>query len=185
MTKKTLNDKCFQLSCVPILTHVLLAPEFIKSFGAKARIFLLALQWHHNGHDGILNHLLLKCLLNRLFRRRSKKTSKLHVTGLCAGNSPVTGEFPAQRASNAKNISNWWRHPRVTKYHQPWYWLFQVDAWLPWGSILTIWAVSVSRSDRKCRYNRKKSPFTGNYEEKNLQITDGYWTEQWWILDID
>ena len=31
-------------------------------------------------------------------RRRSKKTSKLRVTGLCEGNSPVTGEFPAQRA---------------------------------------------------------------------------------------
>ena len=45
-----------------------------------------------------------------LFRRRSKKTSKLRVTGLCAGNSPLTGEFPAQRASNAKNVSIWWRH---------------------------------------------------------------------------
>ena len=30
------------------------------------------------------------------------KISKLHVTGLCAGISPVTGEFPAQRASNAE-----------------------------------------------------------------------------------
>ena len=43
--------------------------------------------------------------LSRLFRRRSKKTSKLRVTGLCAGNSPVTGEFPAQMASNAENFS--------------------------------------------------------------------------------
>ena len=42
-------------------------------------------------------------------RRRSKKTSKLRVTGLCEGNSPVTGEFPAQRASNAENVSIWWR----------------------------------------------------------------------------
>ena len=42
--------------------------------------------------------------LNRLFRRRSKKTSKLRVTGLCAGNSPVTGEFPAQMASNEENF---------------------------------------------------------------------------------
>ena len=25
-------------------------------------------------------------------------------------NSPVTGEFPAQRASNAENVSIWWRH---------------------------------------------------------------------------
>ena len=31
-----------------------------------------------------------------------KKTSKLRVTGVCAGNSPMTGEFPAQRASNAE-----------------------------------------------------------------------------------
>ena len=39
-----------------------------------------------------------------------KKTSKLRVTGFCVGNSPVTGEFPAQRASNADNVSIWWRH---------------------------------------------------------------------------
>ena len=50
------------------------------------------------------------CLVYRLFRRRSKKTSKLCVTALCAGNSPVTGEFPAQRASSAENGSIWWRH---------------------------------------------------------------------------
>ena len=43
-------------------------------------------------------------------RRRSKKTSKLRVTGPCEGNSPVTGEFPAPRASNAENVSIWWRH---------------------------------------------------------------------------
>ena len=33
-------------------------------------------------------------------RRRSKKISKLRVTGLREGNSSLTGEFPAQRASN-------------------------------------------------------------------------------------
>ena len=49
-------------------------------------------------------------------RRRSKKTSKLRVTGLWAGNSSVTGESPAQRASNAKNLSIWWRH-RVFRQH--------------------------------------------------------------------
>ena len=35
-------------------------------------------------------------------RRRSKKTSKLSANGLCVGNSPVTGEFPAQMASTAE-----------------------------------------------------------------------------------
>ena len=64
----------------------------------------------YNERDGVPNHQPLDCLLNHLFRRRSKKTSKLRVTGLCAGNSPVTGEFPTQRASNAENVSIWWRH---------------------------------------------------------------------------
>ena len=46
------------------------------------------LHWRHNDHDGVSNHQPHGCLLNRLFRRRSKKTSKLRVTGLCVGNSP-------------------------------------------------------------------------------------------------
>ena len=54
-----------------------------------------------------------RMFINRLFRRRSKKTSKFRVTGLCEGNSPVTGEFPAQRANNVEIISIWWR------YHEP------------------------------------------------------------------
>ena len=69
------------------------------------------LQWHHNERDGVSNHQPHDCLLNRLFRRRSNRTSKLRVTGLCAGNSPVTGELPAQKASNTENVSIWWRHP--------------------------------------------------------------------------
>ena len=69
-----------------------------------------SLRWRHNGRDSVSNHQPHDCLLNGLFRRRSKKTSKLYVTGLCAGNSPGTGEFPAQMASNAENVSIWWRH---------------------------------------------------------------------------
>ena len=70
----------------------------------------ISLEWCHNEHDSISNHHPHDCLLNRLSRHRSKKTSKLHVTCLCAGNSPGTGEFPAQRASNKENVSIWWRH---------------------------------------------------------------------------
>ena len=53
-----------------------------------------ALLWCHNGCDGVSNHQPQDCLLNRLFRCRSKKTPKLRVIGLCEGNSPVTSEFP-------------------------------------------------------------------------------------------
>ena len=64
----------------------------------------ISLQWCHNGRDGVSNHRRLGCLLNRLLRRRSKKTSKLRVAGLYMEHPPVTGEFPAQRVSNAENI---------------------------------------------------------------------------------
>ena len=74
------------------------------------QICVFPLQWRHNGSDGVSNHRRIYWLFNRLFRHISKKTSKFRVTGLCEGNSPVTGEFPAQRASNAENVSIWWRH---------------------------------------------------------------------------
>ena len=45
---------------------------------------------------------------------RSKKISKPRFTGLCMRNSPVTGDFPAQRANNAENVSIWWRHHGFT-----------------------------------------------------------------------
>ena len=74
--------------------------SFLRSF----------ITWRNNELDDVSNHQPHDCLFNLLFRRRSKKTSKLRVTGLCAGNSPVTGEFPLQRASNAENVAIWWRH---------------------------------------------------------------------------
>ena len=67
-------------------------------------------QWRHNERDGVSNHRRLDRLLSRLFRCRSKNTSKLRVTGLCEGISPVTGGFTPQRISNAENVSIWWRH---------------------------------------------------------------------------
>ena len=56
-----------------------------------------SLQWRHNRRDGVSNLQPHHYLLNCLFRNRSQKTSKLRVTGLCAENSPVTGEFPLHK----------------------------------------------------------------------------------------
>ena len=50
-----------------------------------------SLQWRYNGRDGVSNHQRLDCLLNRLFSRRSKKTSKFRVTG------HLSGEFTGDR----------------------------------------------------------------------------------------
>ena len=71
---------------------------------------LHTIQWRHNERDGVTNHQPHNCLLNRLFKRRSKKTSKLRATGLCAGNSPITGESPHKGPVTRKNVSIWWRH---------------------------------------------------------------------------
>ena len=86
--------------------------EIIKALNTHLYVWcsIVSLQWRHNERDGVWNHQPDDCLLIRLFRRRSKKTPKLRVTGLCEGNSPVICEFPAQRASNAENVPIWWRH---------------------------------------------------------------------------
>ena len=82
-----------------------LKPPLAVNYGKHYDDVIMTVMASHQPHD---------CLLNRLFRRISKKTSKLRVTGLCAENSPWTGEFPAQMASNAENVSIWWRHHDLT-----------------------------------------------------------------------
>ena len=63
-----------------------------------------SLHWRHNDHEGVLNHQPHGWLLNRLFRRRSKKTSKLRVTGLCVGNSPGPVNSPHKGPVTRKMI---------------------------------------------------------------------------------
>ena len=107
------HEPCYQGSYCPTQ---LFWPHLIgwrtRSWFKNGDVWLtcLSLHWHWLGQDSVSNHQLHDCLLNHLFRRRLKNISKLRVTGLCVGNSPETGEFPAQMASNAENISIWWRH---------------------------------------------------------------------------
>ena len=75
------------------------APTDVTSKTHSATLFLNSLQWRHNEHDGVSSHRPHDCFLKDLFRRRSDAASKLGVTGLSAGNSPLTGEFPAKRAT--------------------------------------------------------------------------------------
>ena len=65
---------------------IIFQEEIFASLGPESND---PLQWRHNERDGVSNHLPNDCLLSRLFRHRSKKTSKLRTTDLCEGNSPV------------------------------------------------------------------------------------------------
>ena len=44
----------------------------------------------------------------------SKHQARHHC--LCVGNLPGTGEFPAQMASNAENVSIWWHHGQIYEH---------------------------------------------------------------------
>ena len=88
-----------------ILVHGIITGGTIltRVAGTLIRIWKLpSLLWRHNGHDGVSNHQPHDCLFNHSFRRGSKKTSQLRVTGCCVRKSSVTGEFPAQMSSTRK-----------------------------------------------------------------------------------
>ena len=80
-----------------------------------ASIRISSLRWRHNDHDCVSNHQPYDCLLNRLFRRKSKKTSKLRVTGLCVGNSPGPVNSPHKGPVTRKmfpfdDVIMWYNH---------------------------------------------------------------------------
>ena len=103
------GERIFCCVCTTIHPQYIISMD-IMAFSTTITIFDIYITMTSNERDGASNHQPHDCLLNNLFRQRWKKTSKLRVTGLCEGNSPVTGDFPVQRASNAENVSIWWRH---------------------------------------------------------------------------
>ena len=117
-TQRTLRSKAVaclpsNLSCIwhidQIFTSYTTRDVKMRCVPGVTRHAVYTLQWSHNEHDGVSpsSWLFIQPFIQAQVK---EKKLKLRVTGLCEGNSPVTGEFPAQRASNAENISIWWRH---------------------------------------------------------------------------
>ena len=103
-TKKDFNYLC-HVSVEDLFPMKNLARKVLNHFKVfldQSHLAYSALQWRHDECDGVSNHQPHGCLLNRLFRCRGNRT----LWGECTGD----GEFPAQRASNAENVSIWWRH---------------------------------------------------------------------------
>ena len=78
----------------------------------------------------------LTIVYSTVIQAQIKEKLELRVIGLCAGNSPVTGEFPAQMASDAANVSIWWRH------HEP------QTKWIYFCFLQTIQQVNASSLDK-------------------------------------
>ena len=81
---------------------------FRVEVGSKQSVHHSYRVFHYS--DVIMRTMASPSFTQLLFQTQMKGKPKLRITGLCAGNSPVTGEFPAQKACNAENISFWWRH---------------------------------------------------------------------------
>ena len=80
---------------------------------------IITLQWRHTECDDLISP-ASRLFTQPFIQAQIKKTSKLRVIGLCEGNSPGTGEFPALRASNAENVSISWRHHVILCSHRYW-----------------------------------------------------------------
>ena len=134
-----------------------------------------SLQWRHNERDGVSNHQPHDCLLNGLFKPQIKETSKLRVTGLCEGKSPGTGEFPAQRVSNAENVSIWWRHHDVSHSNQ------HSNADSPLGNIPSRVSLEVSQWSRQ--FSTYRHLFKLNFTKTTITLfpskTSTNATEKW------
>ena len=97
-----------------ISTNPIWQPNRVKILNLLIRLITMTSSW---------TQLRLKSPASRLFTQpfiqsRIKKPIKaLRHWPLC-GNSPVTCKFPAQMASNAKNVSIWWRHHVMAEKEQ-------------------------------------------------------------------
>ena len=78
--------------------------EDISNALSKTHIPSLA-DFHYS--DIMMDAMLSQIVYSGADQNKYESSASLAI---CAGNSPVTGEFPAQMASNAENVSIWWRH---------------------------------------------------------------------------
>ena len=101
---------CFRMKSICELQYRSVFGEPILRYSCKKK----SLKWRHNERDGVPNHQPHDCLLSHLFRRRSKKTTKLRVTGLCEGihwwpvNSPDKGPVTQKMFPFDDVIMSWW-----------------------------------------------------------------------------
>ena len=150
-------------------------------------IWPMSLQERPNERYGVSNHRHPDCLVSRLFRRTSTKTSKLRVTGLCEWNPPVTAhsphkgpvmrkKFPFDNVITKYGMRFWspeWLH-QTALFHQQEQRSLQIYTWflqsllvLRWFQIICVdQIVSFNRSQASFVYIKKstaETPTTTNH----------------------
>ena len=116
--------------------------------------YMGTLLWRHIGGECVSNHQPHDCLLNRLFGHWWKKASKLRVTGLCAGNSPATGENNGENSGIGFVDPTW----RMQSHYFP---------------LFCVWFVAISR-DCNHHYGVRNGRASGP-QEINRLLSDRYY----------
>ena len=75
----------------------------------SACIYAMTLQWRHNDH-GASQITSLALFTQPFIQTHIKENIKAPRHWPLCGEFTGTGEFPAQKASYAENVSIWWRH---------------------------------------------------------------------------
>ena len=146
-------------------------------------------QWRDNDLDGVSNHQPHDCLLNCLFRIRSKKTSKLRITGLCVRNSPVTHSVCIWDLSSHGNhlisiILTHWGWDKITAIFQatfshvfPWMKMYKFRLRFHWSLFPRVQLMGLMQQATHLMWDyvrgrlRKQAAFTHSIE--NSVILDG------------
>ena len=85
----------------------------------------------------IVSQITLRLFTEPFIQTQIKENMKAPRHWLLCGEFTGTGEFPAQRASYAKNVSIWWRHHGPTKNSRDYYRMEEED-----GSGENYWQLS-------------------------------------------
>ena len=93
---RILNQQTMGFDCKIFLVFSILVAKMASLFAGKFR---------HNSDvimGAMASQITSLTIVYSTVHSGAKKTSKLQVTGLCAGKSPAAGEFPTQMASNTQ-----------------------------------------------------------------------------------
>ena len=117
----------------------------------------------------------LAIVYSTVYSGTDQRKKKLRVTGRCVGNSPVTGEFPAQMASNAENVSIWWRlHDNL------------LSTSLTHGRIVgcQLWVIRIKELQRNNELNRRKFLYDSDSSLRFDAVTSNAMQKAWvkWTL---
>ena len=131
----------------------------VRNRSMQSKLSRHSLQWRQNRHDGVSNHQPHQCLLNRLFSADQRKHQI--SAPLFEGNSPVTGEFPTQMASNAENVSILMTSSctNVTRFRCP-----SSNIVSRWRITLIVWLLPLLWKNSACfktRWGRLNNIFSG------------------------